>query len=108
MQPSDNLSFAVSKISEPRFLTHILRKEVRPSKRNVSIKSDVYGVPFAIPLGSPPSTDSHAKRNHFPRNFRAVSVGRHWRFFSPLGHLPPQPERVHTASKMRSNRDRRN
>src|SRR6266581_2490584 len=77
-------------------------KKDRPSKRNVSIKSDVYGVPFAIPLGSPPSTDSHAKRNHFPRNFRAVSVGRHWRFFSPIGHLPPQPERVHTASKMRS------
>src|SRR2546430_14882960 len=46
-------------------------------------------------------TDSHAKRNHFPRNFRTVPVvvmvvmG----FFSATGDLPPQPERVHSPAK---------
>src|SRR5438552_8693328 len=100
MQPSDNLSVAVSKISEARFSPHILRKKSAPSKPNVSIKN---GSAVANPW-SPPSTDSHAKGNFF----HEISERYRWSsrevFFGHGSSLSPTRESALCLPKRRSNR----
>src|SRR5947207_821473 len=93
MQPSDNLSFAVSRISEARFSPHILsKKKPGPAKPNVLIKNDVYGVP----LLSPWSHRFPCQTEPFSAKF-LNRIGGSWEVFSATSHLPPQPERVHSA-----------
>src|SRR5437879_3652287 len=97
MQPSDNLSVAVSKISEARFSPHILRKKVRPLEAQ-RFDQECLRSAVANPW-SPPSTDSHAKGNYFPRNFRAVSVVVTGGFFRPWVISFPNPRECTLPAK---------
>src|SRR5881392_1818916 len=89
MQPSDNLSFAVSKISEACFSPHVLRKKVRP-----------------LPLRRPRSHRFPCQTESFSAKFPNGTGGRGGRFFSATGDLPPNPRECTRLPKMRSNRDR--
>ena len=102
MQPSDNLSVAVSKISEARFSPHILRKKVRPLEAQ-RFDQECLRSAVANPW-SPPSTDSHAKGNFF----HEISERYRWPsrevFFGHGSSLSPTRESALCLPKMRSNR----
>src|SRR5881392_1390192 len=101
MQPSDNLSFAVSKISKGLlFAACSSEKKSAPSKPHVPIKNGVYGVP----LLSPWSHRFPCQTEPFSAKFPNGIGGRHGSFF--FGHeSSPSPTRESALcpGKMRSN-----